>query len=232
MQMPSGADSARSWEVLVHDVGLILRNPLHVACQSASAGRAPQVRRRSKVDTCPRLEVLFISGTSGGYKWGSFTVRGRQAARGLRRLRAVGPAIRARAWNSDCEQWCAQPPAPAPQVVVHVKYPCRCAMRLLAGARHVYDPVDQFAVVPEGVHALLAQTSLAAEDYSTHPSAVAGGVAVYWHPLHHSNFGNITVPSGLLRRAAPSVDLRCTDACVVLLFCWCRTRPCTISAPK
>ncbi len=41
--------------------------------------------------------------------------------------------------------------------------------------RHVYDPVDQFALVPEGMHAILAQTSTAAADYAAHPSVRAAG---------------------------------------------------------
>ncbi|CAE6918140.1 unnamed protein product [Symbiodinium sp. CCMP2592] len=150
-------------------------------------------------------EVLFISGTSSGYKWGSFTVRGRQAARGLRQLLSDGPVIRARAWNQNCKTWCDDRRAYGanwsdPVAIVHVKYPCECAMELLSyrtgGARvlHVYDPVDQFAYIPEGMHVILGQTSLAAQDYGNHPYVVANGIQVYWHPLHHSNTDGYEIP--------------------------------------
>eukprot|EP00927_Polykrikos_kofoidii_P040508 TRINITY_DN34612_c0_g1_i1.p1 TRINITY_DN34612_c0_g1~~TRINITY_DN34612_c0_g1_i1.p1 ORF type:complete len:958 (+),score=86.73 TRINITY_DN34612_c0_g1_i1:88-2961(+) len=150
------------------------------------------------------LEVLFMSGTSSGFKWGSFTVRGRQAARGLRQLRPRGPAIRARAWNQNCSAWCSYRTARGPEfsnpaILVHIKYPCRCAIDILAQAwpratLHVYDPVDQFALVPRDFHAVLAQTSTASVDYGNHPSARADGVRVFWHPLHHSNFLGVEVP--------------------------------------
>lgn len=145
-------------------------------------------------------EVLFISGTSSGYKWGSFTVRGRQAARGLRMVRDRGPALRARAFNSDCKDWCHQHRAGGsswsdPLFVVHIKYPCACAIQLLPpSTRHIYDPVDQFALVPRGMHAILAQTSTAAADYAAHPSVRVAGMHVYWHPLHHSNFHGLVAP--------------------------------------
>eukprot|EP00929_Paragymnodinium_shiwhaense_P090294 TRINITY_DN50441_c0_g1_i2.p1 TRINITY_DN50441_c0_g1~~TRINITY_DN50441_c0_g1_i2.p1 ORF type:complete len:810 (-),score=100.86 TRINITY_DN50441_c0_g1_i2:218-2647(-) len=147
-------------------------------------------------------EVLFMSGTSSGYMWGSFTVRGRQAARGLRKLWSRGgPRMRARAWNQNCEVWCKQyralgPQWSSPTVIIHIKYPCNCAMELLAekGALHVYDPVDQFALVPPGMHGLLAQTSLAARDYAEHPGPKAAGLRVYFHPLHHSNFRDYRIP--------------------------------------
>ncbi|CAK8986759.1 unnamed protein product [Durusdinium trenchii] len=155
------------------------------------------------------MEVLFLSGTSSGFKWGSFTVRGRQVARGLRQLLPIGPNIKARAWNQDCTNWCSDVAVYGknwsnPAIVVHVKFPCKCAMEVLANrsnsnhslppALHVYDHVDLFSLVPEGMAVFLAQTSLAAQDYGTHPSVVASGMEVFWHPLHHSNMENYRIP--------------------------------------
>ncbi|CAJ1359691.1 unnamed protein product [Effrenium voratum] len=148
-----------------------------------------------------KAEVLFLSGTSSGYKWGSFTVRGRQVARGLRQLVSIGPEIRARAWNQDCSSWCSDFQAygqnwSSPQVVVHVKFPCKCVKEVLANETvwHVYDHVDLFSLVPDGMDLMLAVTSLAAQDYGTHPSVLAAGTQVFWHPLHHSNERNYQIP--------------------------------------
>ena len=58
------------------------------------------------------------------------------------------------------------PAAVALAVVCRVPVPVR-------GAHHVYDPVDQFALVPAGMDAILAQTTTAASDYANHPSVLA-----------------------------------------------------------
>ena len=154
--------------------------------------------------------MLFLSGTSSGYKWGSYTVRGRQVARGLRRILPMGPEVRARAWNQDCTSWCNDRNIYGqtwsdPAVIVHVKFPCKCALEMFQNASglqnasistplHVYDQVDLFSLVPDGMAIFLAQTSLGAQDYASHPSVRAAGMQVFWHPLHHSNERNYQVP--------------------------------------
>ena len=151
-----------------------------------------------------KMEVLFLSGTSSGYKWGSYTVRGRQQARGLRRLLPMGPEVRARAWNQDCTTWCSDREVYGqnwsnPSIMVHVKFPCKCALEMFTADStwtplHVYDQVDLFSLVPDGMAVFLAQTSLGAQDYGSHPSVLAAGMQVFWHPLHHSNEQGYQVP--------------------------------------
>jgi len=143
--------------------------------------------------------VLFLGGGSTTHRWTSFTQRGRQLARGLRALgRARGAD--ARAWNSACRTWCAWPrgaDAWTPDVIVHVKYVCSCAVSRWRRAAHVYDPVDitdwrdrlKLGSSLLRVDALLFTTSLALQDVRGHPSLLAAGnVSSFWLPLHHSNF--------------------------------------------
>ncbi|CAE8600978.1 unnamed protein product, partial [Polarella glacialis] len=136
--------------------------------------------------------VLFLGGGETTYQWGSFTVRGRQMARGLRAL-----GLDARAWNSPCEAWCQlgrQQGAGGwvPTSFVHVKYVCECAVALFPSSVHVHDPVDIFRVSSAPlVDAVLVQTSLARADLLEHPPLQpllrSERFSVHWLPIHHSN---------------------------------------------
>ena len=50
----------------------------------------------------PKLDIVILAGARGGSSYGSFTVRGRQVARGLRKFGRV----KARAWNFQCRDYC------------------------------------------------------------------------------------------------------------------------------
>ncbi|CAK9007813.1 unnamed protein product, partial [Durusdinium trenchii] len=130
--------------------------------------------------------MLFLGGGDTTYQWGSFTVRGRQLARGFRQQ-----GLDARAWNSPCQAWCANERDWSPTSFVHVKYVCVCALLGWPHAAHIYDPVDVFGM-PDNItllDAVLVQTSLAKSDLEEHPplKALKTQVSVHWLPLHHSN---------------------------------------------
>ncbi|CAD7936817.1 unnamed protein product [Amoebophrya sp. A120] len=171
----------------------------------------------------PKLDVVFVAGSKAGAGYGSFTVRGRQVARGLRKFGRV----KARAWNFECTQYCdhlkqaheqndkdvkeykdgvlqvnwylalseeekktaRMPPMPEmpvlfqdPNVVVHVKIPCKCLFEHLSLREtiHILDPIDlllQDWVMLErmGFSAVLLQTSLASRDMLAHPTLSGDG---------------------------------------------------------
>ncbi|CAJ1426690.1 unnamed protein product [Effrenium voratum] len=144
--------------------------------------------------------VLFLGGGDTTYQWGSFTVRGRQVARGFRQQ-----GVDARAWNSPCEAWCRrEPDGWVPTSFVHVKYLCLCAALGWPRAAHIYDPVDIFGMPNNAtlIDAVLVQTALAKSDLEEHPPLrQLRHVAVHWLPLHHSNFHNLRVdPSEPINR--------------------------------
>mmetsp|Transcript_83776 Transcript_83776/g.269905 ORF Transcript_83776/g.269905 Transcript_83776/m.269905 type:complete len:762 (+) Transcript_83776:73-2358(+) len=162
--------------------------------------RCREYRRhwRSRWARGPR-RVLFLGGGETTYQWGSFTVRARQVARGLRML-----GLDARTWNSPCTHWCshaARTKEWLPTTIVHVKYICECALAKWRSMVHIYDPVDVF--INEGksgldllleVDAVLVQTSVALGDLSEHPPwRVAGNVSIFWHPIHHSNMHELHI---------------------------------------
>ena len=138
--------------------------------------------------------ILFIGGGDTTYQWGSFTVRGRQMARGFRKR-----GIDARAWNSPCNAWCQHEQRWYPTSVVHVKYICLCAALGWPRAAHVFDPVDNFDVLMNitAVDALLVQTSLSKRDLEENPNLrrplFSANVAVHWLPLHHLNAHGLRV---------------------------------------
>eukprot|EP00929_Paragymnodinium_shiwhaense_P091643 TRINITY_DN51546_c0_g1_i1.p1 TRINITY_DN51546_c0_g1~~TRINITY_DN51546_c0_g1_i1.p1 ORF type:complete len:803 (-),score=148.18 TRINITY_DN51546_c0_g1_i1:354-2762(-) len=148
-------------------------------------------------------QVLFLGGGESTFQWGSFTVRGRQAARGLRRL-----GVDARAWNSPCQAWCdyagtSKSDAWTPTAIVHIKFPCECAVKgWRRSAVHLFDPIDEFAELDAApaLDALLVQTSLAQRDLLFHPPLRAAAsspsgrslvgsrpTSVFWLPIHHGN---------------------------------------------
>jgi len=177
--------------------------PRSAACRQAvrGIGRGPQRR-----GAAPALglvgnpsRVLFLGGGETTFQWGSFTVRGRQVARGLRTL-----GIDARAWNAPCREWCSYAVLPkswTPSTFVHVKYICACAFARWQSAVHVYDPIDVFQIASIKADAVLVQTSLALSDLYNHPPLlVAGNLSIFWLPIHHSNFLGV--------RADPSKPVR------------------------
>ena len=136
----------------------------------------------------PGRRILFIGGGDTTYQWGSFTVRGRQVARGFRNR-----GIDARAWNSPCTSWCQYEQTWHPTSIVHVKYVCQCAILGWPRAAHVFDPVDNFDILSNAtrVDAILVQTSLSKLDLEAHPTLrhliASGQLALHWLPLHHLN---------------------------------------------
>ena len=141
--------------------------------------------------------VLFIGGGDTTYQWGSFTVRGRQVARGFRKL-----GVDARAWNSPCSAWCQHEQYERtwhPTSIVHVKYICQCAVHGWPRAAHVFDPVDNFEVLSNitEMDAMLVQTSLCKQDLQSHPELhqllISGRVSLHWLPLHHLNAHRIRI---------------------------------------
>lgn len=158
--------------------------PARAPATPATPPRSPRLTKHS---------VLFLGGGDSTFQWGSFTVRGRQLARGFRR-----EGLEARAWNSPCEAWCATERGHwSPSSFVHVKYVCLCAALGWPHAVHVYDPVDVFGM-PENISlldAVLVQTSLAKGDLVEHPPlrALKSKVAIHWLPLHHSNWHELRV---------------------------------------
>lgn len=137
------------------------------------------------------FKILLVGGGETTYQWGSFTVRGRQLARGFRLL-----GIDARTWHMDCDSWCRyhQEDSWSPNAIIHIKYVCECALEVRE-AIHAYDQIDIYAQVPLTVDAIVVQTSLGWRDLSEHPPLHAGGsnVSVWWIPLHHSNAHNIRI---------------------------------------
>eukprot|EP00929_Paragymnodinium_shiwhaense_P085943 TRINITY_DN46408_c0_g4_i2.p1 TRINITY_DN46408_c0_g4~~TRINITY_DN46408_c0_g4_i2.p1 ORF type:complete len:682 (+),score=89.05 TRINITY_DN46408_c0_g4_i2:78-2123(+) len=149
-----------------------------------------------------RVRVLFVGGSLTTTKWTSFTQRGRQLSRGLRAL-GGNFDIDARCWSAACTSWCKLPMDTSswlPDVIVHVKSVCRCALGLWKHIVHLYDPVDmthwrdalaagRYLVALDGV---LVTTSLAKWDLRSHPALEAvGNVSVDWLPIHHSNFWDV-----------------------------------------
>jgi len=168
-----------------------------IALQRQAAAQPPP--REPVRPAVPPPRVLFLSGGTVTFKWGSFTVRGRQFARGLRTL---GPVVGAdaRVWNTGCARWCNRPRGSgewSPAAIVHIKFPCACALRLWRHSVHIYDPVDVYtwrnrlvAGSPlRRMDAILVTTSLALCDLRGHPVLRAGAnQSAHWLPFHHSNF--------------------------------------------
>ncbi|CAE7423861.1 unnamed protein product [Symbiodinium necroappetens] len=138
--------------------------------------------------------ILFLGGGDTTYQWGSFTVRGRQMARGLRKHN-----IDARAWNWPCKEWCNIEHRWSPTSIVHVKFMCLCAVSAWPHAVHIFDPVDTFDVLDNvtEMDAILVQTSLCKRDLEFHPALrpllASGQLAVHWLPHHHANKHNLLI---------------------------------------
>lgn len=102
--------------------------------------------------------VLFLGGGANTPQWAAFSLRGRQVARALR----VHTGCDAQVWQHNCEGFCnylngqivvrnnlhtegdtqaVEGSLPA-RLLVHVKFVCPCAMRLMPGAKHILDVVD------------------------------------------------------------------------------------------
>ena len=146
--------------------------------------------------------MLFLGGGESTYQWGSFTVRGRQMARGFRKK-----GVDARAWNWPCTEWCNIEKAWSPTSIVHVKFICLCAVVGWPRAAHVFDPVDTFDVLSNitEVDALLVQTSLCKQDLERQPTLLpilaSGQLEVHWLPHHHLNKHDLRVdPAAGVRR--------------------------------
>eukprot|EP00929_Paragymnodinium_shiwhaense_P054084 TRINITY_DN27103_c0_g1_i3.p1 TRINITY_DN27103_c0_g1~~TRINITY_DN27103_c0_g1_i3.p1 ORF type:complete len:629 (+),score=108.43 TRINITY_DN27103_c0_g1_i3:146-1888(+) len=143
-------------------------------------------------------QVLFLGGGETTFQWGSFTVRGRQAARGLRQI-----GVDARVWNSPCQAWCDHAnevwdhgDAWTPSAIIHIKFVCECAIKgWRHAAVHIYDPIDVFKVPEAPVDAILVQTSLALADLVGHPAraALKDPPEIFWLPLHHSNTHDVHI---------------------------------------
>ncbi|CAE7293247.1 unnamed protein product [Symbiodinium sp. KB8] len=150
----------------------------------------------------PTRRILFIGGGDTTYQWGSFTVRGRQMARGFRKH-----GVDARAWNSPCTAWCQHEHTWYPTSIVHVKYICACAVEGWPHAAHIFDPVDNFNVLDNisEMDAMLVQTSACKKDLQDHPSLRpflnSGKIALHWLPLHHLNAHGLRItPAGTVTR--------------------------------
>lgn len=114
--------------------------------------------------------VLFLGGGENTPQWAAFSLRGRQVARALR----VHGRYPAQVWQHNCDAFCdylhtghvlvrrAPTSEGAVQagdvslrrarLLVHVKFVCLCALRLLPQARHILDVVDNSAWVNEAIN--------------------------------------------------------------------------------
>ncbi|CAE8584347.1 unnamed protein product, partial [Polarella glacialis] len=158
-------------------------------------------------------DVLFMSTWSGSEWQHSYTMRASQVAKGLRRI--LG--IEARVCMSSCTGCCAKLKQCAsegrcrvPSVVVHIKGVCDCVVASFPrseGVVHVLDPIDSYVLTPplsseddaetsqtyRGISAILAETSLSAADYRSHPSVRSFGWQVFHLPHHHTNLARRTI---------------------------------------
>ena len=205
--LPAGPAAGRSPEVLVSGEAEVMvklweeRSPQFLYDLLTSRWRIPEVLeqiaglwpRPPQKDQpwTPRLStrrVLFLGGGDTTYQWGSFTVRGRQMARGFRKH-----GIDARAWNWPCKEWCNIQETWSPTSIVHVKFLCLCALQGWQRAVHVFDPVDTFDVLDNitAVDVTLVQTSLGKKDLEQQPALrqplASGQLTVHWLPHHHLN---------------------------------------------
>eukprot|EP00929_Paragymnodinium_shiwhaense_P012977 TRINITY_DN120844_c0_g1_i1.p1 TRINITY_DN120844_c0_g1~~TRINITY_DN120844_c0_g1_i1.p1 ORF type:complete len:598 (-),score=39.03 TRINITY_DN120844_c0_g1_i1:97-1650(-) len=168
--------------------------------------RRPPIRRRAFTETAgEHLQVLFLGGSTTTVKWTSFTQRGKQLSRGLRSL-PPSFHVDARSWNAECSTWCRLHHGTSswiPNVIVHIKSICRCALALWRHVLQIYDPVDTLHwrdALAGGrylahLDVIFMSTSLGQQDLQNHPSLLAlANVSAEWFPLHHSNFLGTHLP--------------------------------------